>query len=180
MNRKFFLTGAIFRHAGSCVLVLIASAMLAFAQADRATPLLSGTAGFVTSVDGGHAEVQPVFAPVLLVPIRQNWLIESRAEFEGDFERKDNGTFGGPVGSEVQYLQLDYIANKYVTISAGRFLTPFGIYNERLYPLFIRNFQQEPFTLGLVGESSDGAMLRGGISNRKRIQSDLCKLLLHP
>ena len=129
---------------------------------DHAVPLLSGTAAFVTNFDGGHADVQPVFAPVLLVPIRENWLIEGRGEFEGDFERKEDGGFGGPVGSELQYLQLDYIANKYITFSAGRYLTPFGIYNERLYPLFIRNFQQEPFTLGLTGESSDGAMLRGG------------------
>ena len=72
------------------IFLLLATAVLCFAQDnnDRAVPLLSGTAAFVTNFDGGHADVQPVFAPVLLVPIRTNWLIEGRGEFEGDFERK--------------------------------------------------------------------------------------------
>ena len=42
------------------------------------------------------------------------------------------------------YLQADYIANKYVTVTMGRFLTPFGIFNERLYPIWIRSLQQDP------------------------------------
>jgi hypothetical protein len=127
-----------------------------------AVPVLSGTAGFVTNLDGGHGDVQPVVAPVVLIPIGQNWLIEGRGEFEGDFQNKSNGTFGGPVNSELQYLQLDYIASKYLTVSAGRYLTPFGIYNERLYPVFIRNFQQEPLIFGVESGSSTGGMVRGG------------------
>ncbi|HEU5399824.1 MAG TPA: hypothetical protein VFU86_00630 [Terriglobales bacterium] len=134
-----------------------------------AVPLLTGTAGFVTNFDGGHADVQPVVAPVLLVPIGEKWLIEGRGEFEGDFQNKTDGSFGGPVGSELQYLQLDYIANKYLTFSTGRYLTPFGIYNERLYPIFIRNFQQEPLIFGLESGSSTGGMVRGGFEVAKGV-----------
>jgi hypothetical protein len=66
------------------------------------------------------------------------------------------------VSKNLDYLQADYIANPYVTVTMGRFLTPFGIFNERLYPIWIRSLQQDPLILPLSAESSDGMMLRGG------------------
>jgi hypothetical protein len=44
----------------------------------------------------------------------------------------------------------------------GRFLTPFGIFNERLYPMWIRALQPDPLILPIATASSDGTMLRGG------------------
>jgi hypothetical protein len=91
------------------------------------------------------------------------WLAESRAEFEGAFQRPpDGGPYGGPVSKNLDYAQLDYIANPYLTVTLGRLLTPFGIFNERLYPIWIRSLQQDPLILPLSAESGDGAMLRGG------------------
>jgi hypothetical protein len=124
-------------------------------------PVFSGSAGFITTVNGGKAELAPVVAPVVLVPFGSKWLIEAKGEFEGDFEQED-GSFRGPVEKEVPYLQADYIANRFVTFTAGRFLTPFGLYNERLYPIWIRNLQSTPLIFPLGAGSSDGAMLRGG------------------
>jgi hypothetical protein len=99
------------------------------------------------------------------VPLGDNWLIESRGAFEGDFTRRDGtGPFGGKVHKQLEYLQLDYIANPYLTVTAGRFLTPFGIFNERLYPAWIRNLQADPLILPLEQSSSDGVMLRGGFA----------------
>ena len=152
--------------------------LIAFASTLRAqstedehpVPILTGNAGYFTFVNGGEAELNPQVNPVLLVPIGDRWLIESRAEFEGEFERNDDGSgpYGGVINKEVDYAQVDYIANRYVTVTAGRFLTPFGIYNERLYPIWIRDLQTTPLIFPLGTGSSNGVMLRGGFSlNRK-------------
>jgi hypothetical protein len=127
----------------------------------KAVPILSGSTGLITSIDGGHAQLIPVFDPVLLLPLGDRWLVESRAEFTGDFQ-SNNGRFSGPVEKEIDYLQLDYIANRYATVTLGRFLTPFGIYNERLYPVWIRNLQTTPLLFPIGTGSSDGVMVRGG------------------
>ncbi|HEX7962259.1 MAG TPA: hypothetical protein VF493_20265, partial [Terriglobales bacterium] len=133
-------------------------------EAPRPVPVLSGSFGFVPVVDGGRTTLVTVMSPVLLVPIGDNWLVESRGAFEGDFSRPDGGgSFAGKVNKEVEYLQLDYIANRYLTVTAGRFLNPFGIYNERLYPVWIRNLETEPLILPMEEASRDGLMFRGGI-----------------
>jgi len=126
-------------------------------------PVLTGNAGFFTNIEAGHTEIVPEINPVVLVPFGDRWLVEARGEFEGDFEHKDgDGPFGGQVEKELNYLQLDYIANPYLTVTAGRFLTPFGIYNERLYPIWIRSLQPEPLIFPIATGSSDGVMFRGG------------------
>ena len=132
------------------------------AEAEKPVPILSGTAGFLTSVTAGQTLLDTQFNPVVLVPLGERCLVESRGEFEGEFQRQPSGIFGGPVNKHLDYLQADYIANPYVTITAGRFLTPFGIFNERLYPEWIRALQPDPLILPIATASSDGAMLRGG------------------
>jgi hypothetical protein len=140
---------------------------IAAAQTDLKTetvPILSAGVAFVPTVEAGQTTLTSVVAPVLLVPIGDKWLVESRVTFEGDFARQNGtGPYVGPVEKEIDYAEVDYIANKYITVTAGRFLTPFGIYNERLYPVWVRNLQTEPLILPLEESSSNGAMLRGGI-----------------
>jgi hypothetical protein len=145
------------------LLVLVPSVNAQMQDTERPVPILTGNAGFFTDVDGGEKQLVPEFNPVLLVPLGNRWLIESRAEFKGEFERPEGGgSYGGKIEKEIDYLQADYIANPYVTVTVGRFLTPFGIYNERLYPIWIRSLQRPPLIFPLGSGSSDGVMLRGG------------------
>lgn len=130
---------------------------------EKPVPILSGSAGAFSFVTGGQNVIDTQINPVLLVPLGDHWLVEARAEFEGEFQRPPGGgPYGGPVDKHVDYAQVDYIANPYLTITAGRFLTPFGIFNERLYPVWIRALQPDPLILPIATASSDGAMLRGG------------------
>jgi hypothetical protein len=157
-------TGVLFLLSSFLLLATLPAAGQAL-EAERPVPILTGSAGFFDNVTGGHTELSPVMSPVLLLPLGDRWLVESRAEFEGDFEAKPNqGAFGGRVNQEVDYAQVDYIANQYFTVTAGRFLTPFGIFNERLYPVWIRNLQPVPLIFPIATGSSDGLMLRGGFS----------------
>ena len=136
------------------------------AQDVKPVPVLSVATGFITTFDGGDAHLGPIVSSVLLVPIGERWMIESRGTFESDLAEPPSGSgFHGVVRKEADYAQLDFIANQYLTVTAGRFLTPFGIFNERLYPVWIRNLQTDPLILPIgIGPSnaSTGAMARGG------------------
>jgi hypothetical protein len=140
------------------------------AQSD--VPILSGGAGFLTATQGDRTFFQPVVAPVLVVPLGEHWLIESRADLRG-FISRENGTTGpyqGQFFGTLEYLQLDYNANSHLTVTAGRFLTPFGIFNERISPIWINKFQDGPVIgpIGTAGGYSDGFMLRGALISNDR------------
>ena len=152
--------------SGLALLILMLASCWALGQSNdtgKPVPLLSGSIGTFSFVTAGHNLIDTQINPVLLVPLGDHWLIESRAQFEGQFQRPpDGGPYGGPVNKHVDYAQVDYIANSYLTVTAGRFLTPFGIFNERLYPVWIRALQPDPLILPINTAPSDGVMLRGG------------------
>ncbi len=137
-------------------------------------PVFSVGTGFIATFEGGTPHLGPLVAPVMLVPIGQKWLIESRGTLESDLIPDPAGPgWKGSLETNVDYLQLDYIVNRYVTVTVGRYLTPFGIYNERLYPIWIRNLQTDPLILPIsTGPSGagTGVMLRGGFSATPKIE----------
>jgi hypothetical protein len=142
------------------------------ANAQSNVPILSGGAGFFGATQGGASFYQPVIAPVLAVPLGERWLIESRADLRG-FVSRENGTTGPyqwQFIDTLEYLQLDYNANSHLTITAGRFLTPFGIFNERISALWINKFQDAPamVAIGTADGYSDGFMVRGALISNDR------------
>jgi hypothetical protein len=158
--RRILLPGA-----AAIFLLLLSPAWIAAQNSDteKPIPILTGNVGTFSFVTAGQNLIDTQINPVLLVPLGDRWLIEARAEFEGKFQRPlAGGPYGGPVNKHLDYAQIDYIASPYVTITAGRFLTPFGIFNERLYPVWIRALQPDPLILPINTAPSDGAMLRGG------------------
>jgi hypothetical protein len=147
------------------ILLVSLSGVAAWAQST--TPILSGGLGFFSSTIGGVNALQPVAAPVLVVPLGSRWLIESRADFR-EFIQRVNGTTG-PYNNTgfitLEYFQVDYIANSHLTVTAGRFLTPFDIFNERLSAIWINKFQDAPLIapIGIGTGDSDGFMVRGNL-----------------
>lgn len=135
-------------------------------EAIKAVPVLQTSAAFQMISDGGEMHIHPLITPVLLVPFGERWLFEARGTFESDLAQQPGVSgFHGVVQKEEEYAQLDFIASPYITVTVGRFLTPFGIFNERLYPVWIRNLASDPLILPIgIGPSnaSTGAMVRGG------------------
>jgi len=167
-KRKLYICG------GSLLGLLIA--LPAAAQTGHDVPLISGGAGYFSSTNEGFTFMQPVVAPVLAFPLGPHVLIESRADLRGLYQQtNETGPFHGSFTATLEYLQADYIVNRHLTLVAGRFLTPFGTYGERLGALWIRNLQDSPLIYGLgtrTSGSSDGLMLRGNIYANSHVEVD--------
>jgi hypothetical protein len=143
------------------------------ANGQAIVPILSGGAGFFTSTSSGSTVIQPMIVPVLTVPIGSRWLIESRESFEEFIAPQGNG---GPYHAQffdtLEYAQVDFFATHWMTITAGRFLTPFDIYNERMTAPWLQKFQDTPiiFPIGTAQAFIDGGMLRGALVSRDAYQ----------
>jgi len=106
----------------------------------------------------------PWLVPVLLVPLGDKWLVEARADYYPTWTHNlNNSSQQYLVTNEygLQYATVDYIANRYVTLVAGRFLTPFGMYSERLYPYWIRSLQGAPLAYSVSSNAGLGGEMRG-------------------
>jgi hypothetical protein len=152
------------RFLGTLLLAVLGAAA---AHAQENVPILSGGVGVLGASDGGAPSAQPVIAPVLTIPIGSKWLIESRADIRG-FIAPEDGTTGpvqGSLSTTLEYLQVDYNATSWLTVTAGRFLTPFGIFNERIGAIWINKFESAPliYPIGTARGYLDGIMTRGTI-----------------
>lgn len=145
--------------------LLLATLGTNLSDAQDLVPVISGAAGFQYSKDAGQTSLQPIITPVVLVPLGSRFMVEASAELQGFVARSGPGEpYEGQFFGTLQYLQLDYVVNSHVTIVAGRFLTPFDIYNERLGPMWIHNVQDAPliYPIGTrTSGSSNGGMIRG-------------------
>lgn len=145
--------------------ILGALFLASLAHAQSASPVISGGVGFISTTNGGSTFFQPVVAPVIAVPLGDRWLIESRVDLRGLIFRPNRGApYQGQFFDTIEYAQVDYNVGSELTVVAGRFLTPFNMYNERFTPIWIRNLEDAPliFPIGTRTTGySDGFMARG-------------------
>jgi hypothetical protein len=171
-RRDFFIAaemGCSVKRALGGLLALLAMGACVCAQGN--VPIISGAVAFNASTIGGATTLQPSVDPVLVAPFGDHWLVESRAGLLGFFSQQNgtSGPYNGQFFATLDYLQVDYIANPHLTVTVGRFLTPFNIYNERFSAVWIANLQDSPviFTIGTrTSSSSNGGMLRGVVVQR--------------
>lgn len=120
--------------------------------------LLTGY-GFATYTDDDATEsFSAGFAPILLYRIGERVLFESELEFELEEEE---------VEVEVEYAQVDWLVHDRLTVVAGKFLTPFGSFIEKLHPAWINKLPTSPLPYqhgqSLVPFGQTGLQVRGGI-----------------
>ncbi len=148
------------------ILVCCALSVSAGSLVAQDTPLISGGIGFLTDRNAGENSFQPVLAPLIAAPLGSRLLVESRANIANFYQQDATGAFPSQFTAALQFLQLDYIANPRLTIVAGKFLTPFGTYNERLSTIWVPYFQNGPASVAIgtrTSGSSNGGMMRGAL-----------------
>lgn len=63
---------------------------------------------------------------------------------------------------DLGYAHLSYLLSDYMTVGVGKFLLPFGTFNERSHPSWINKLPTNPLMTNLVGEAGLGVQVRGG------------------
>src|ERR1051326_6948227 len=139
-----------------------AAAMQAQDDMGKAIPILTGSTAYFTRVQAGQIQNAPSVSPLLLVPLGDKWLLEGKGSYSETFSKDpDDDYYENKASYGFAYAQADYIT-RYVTFTAGRFITPFNIYGERLAPNWIRALQLTPLTSPVTSGASLGGMMRGG------------------
>lgn len=95
------------------------------------------------------------FNPIFLFQLEDKLMAEAEVEYEHG-------------GEEIvlEYAQLDYFLHDYVTVTGGKFLIPFGVFNNKLHPTWISKVPGRPLAndhIIPVGWSEAGVMVSGGI-----------------
>jgi hypothetical protein len=126
------------------------------------TNFLIGGYGFMNfeSEEGTPSNFESGFNPIFL------WKLNDKVFFEGEveFELEDGSTAVG-----LEYAQMFYVLNDYVTIGGGKFMSPINNFMERLHPTWINKLPNMPLGLSghggvpLMASTQIGMQARGGI-----------------
>ena len=120
---------------------------------------LSGYAdtGYVDSDSGDGDFGVGRFAPIFHYQFRDQVMLESELEIEVGND--------GETEVKLEYLSVDLFLNDYVTLIAGKFLSPIGQFRQNLHPSWINKLASAPTGFGHDGAapvSDIGLQLRGG------------------
>lgn len=126
-----------------------------------ATPVLTGAFGFTADINKpSNLTFGPKFEPVILLPLGNRFLFETEYSMELPVQRQDSRLGPAVLTHGFEYMQLSYYATSNLIITGGNFVTPFGIYKERLDPQWTRNLLDTPMIFPINDNSSIGGMVR--------------------
>lgn len=134
------------------------------AQPGSTKALLTGWAGANFEARSGEKSTfGGSLNPILL------WKLSDRLFFEGELEfaPKRNAAGDGETEVNLEYANISYIANDYLTLKVGRFLAPFGTFADRLHPGWINKLPDQPLAVGEEGISpwsESGVQASGGFA----------------
>jgi hypothetical protein len=120
-----------------------------------------GSAGFQSLNDEGEKESSfnsGTFAPIMLFKFSDKFMFETEMEFAYE---------NGELETALEYADVMYILNDYMTIRAGKFLLPFGTFMERLHPSWINKLSSVPLGFGhdgIVPSTGVGVEVRGAFN----------------
>lgn len=147
--------------------------------------LATGSANFYFKIDPDPAywednSMGGGWLPLFLWQPHKKLMVESHLhiEFGGHAEETGGHAHGAAAESaisfpeiSISYAALNWMLFKNSTLVSGYFLSPFGIFNERLHPEWINKFYDTPFGMGhensLFPQSELGVQLRGTVPLKK-------------
>ena len=119
-----------------------------------------GAAGYTDS-DDGNGSFGMLFVPIFHYQLSERLHLTGEVEFD---------LRGDDLDIAVEYAQVDFLVNDYMTVTAGKFLLPFNAFSERIHPAWINKLPTLPPIYGAHGSgggiipvlSDTGVQLRGG------------------
>ncbi len=97
--------------------------------------------------EGTYSNVQARFVPIFLFQLSEKIHIEAEVEFALDET--------GATEAVLEYADMHYFLNDNTTITAGKFLVPFGQFGPNLHPSWINRLASPP---AIYGHGGNGAM----------------------
>ena len=121
------------------------------------------------------------FAPIMIWKPSDKLFFESELhiELEGGIHGGETGGHGGGEGGisheggthfDLGYASIGYFVNDWLTLVGGKFLSPFGTFNERFHPSWINKLPSAPLGFGHGGATPTnelGIQARGGLQSGK-------------
>jgi hypothetical protein len=104
------------------------------------------------------------FKPIFLLSLSDKLFLESELEV---------ATNGGSVELVLEYANMCYFANRYLTLHAGRFLPKFGAYRGRFGEAYLQRFANSPVGFG---DGGIGAMTETGMGLQGGAQVGVSKI----
>ncbi len=126
-----------------------------------------GTTGFLltgyafagySDSDSSNSSFNAGFNPIFLWRLTDDLIFEGELELELEDETTN---------VSLEFAQLSYLLNDFVTIGVGKFLNPSNYFIERLHPTWINKLPDRPITMvganRIQASSQLGFQVRGGI-----------------